>query len=88
MRDILTAGDNLSPPFPGAVLEHAKFLSLGKLEPGASTVPSTLKGLQIFFYVSEGEGEVSAGGKTEPIHKGSALLIPEGLGVHPAQYRR
>ncbi len=79
VRDILTAGDNLSPPYPGAVLEHAKFLSLGKLEPGASTVPSTLKGLQIFFYVSEGEGEVSGAGKTQPIHKGSALLVPEGL---------
>jgi hypothetical protein len=29
--------------------------------------------------VAEGEGEVSAGGKTEPIHKGSAMLMPEGL---------
>ena len=56
VRDILTAGDNFSPPYPGAVLEHAKFLSFGKLEPGARTVPSTLKGLQIFFYVSEGRG--------------------------------
>jgi mannose-6-phosphate isomerase-like protein (cupin superfamily) len=79
VRDILTPGDNLSPPYPGAVLEHAKFLSFGKLEAGGRTVPSTLKGLQVFFYVSEGEGEVSGGGKTEPIHKGSAILIPEGL---------
>jgi hypothetical protein len=84
VRDILTPGDNLSPPYPGAVLERAKFLSLGKLEPGAQTVPTTLKGLQVFFYVSSGEGEVSGGGKTEPIHKGSAVLIPEGL----AQYGR
>src|SRR5580692_7070675 len=79
VRDILTHGDNFSPTFPGAVLEHAKFLSYGKLEPGARTVPSTLKGLQVFFYVDGGEGEVSAGGKTELLHKGSALLIPEGL---------
>ena len=79
VRDILTPGDNLSPPFPGAVLEHAKFLSYARIEAGARTVPSTLKGLQIFFYVVEGEGEVSAGGKTEMIHKGSALLVPEGL---------
>src|SRR3984957_15154103 len=79
VRDILTPGDNLSPPFPGAVLEHAKFLSFGKLEAGARTVPSKLEGLQVFFYVSEGEGEVSGGGRTEPIHKGSAVLIPEGL---------
>jgi mannose-6-phosphate isomerase-like protein (cupin superfamily) len=79
VRDILTSGDNFSPPVPGAVLEHAKFLSYAKLEPEARTVPSTLKGLQIFFYVSEGEGEISGGGKTEPIHKGSAILMPEGL---------
>jgi mannose-6-phosphate isomerase-like protein (cupin superfamily) len=78
-RDILTPGDNLSPPFPGAVLEHAKFLSYAKLEAGGRTVPSTLKDLQIFFYVMEGEGEVSAGGKSESIHKGSAILMPEGL---------
>ena len=79
VRDILTPGNNLSPPLPGAVLEYARFLSYAKLEAGERTVPSTLKGLQIFFYVSDGEGEVSAAGKTEPIHKGSALLMPEGL---------
>src|SRR6202008_3975720 len=76
---ILTPGDNLSPPFPGAVLEHARFLSYATLEPGEVTVPSTLKGLQIFFYIEEGEGEVSGGGKTEAIHIGSAILMPEGI---------
>ena len=79
VRDILTPGDNLSPPFPGAVLEHARFLSYASLEPGELTIPSTLKDLQIFFYVEEGEGEVSAGGKTEGIHGGSAILMPEGI---------
>ena len=79
VRDILTPGDNLSPPIAGAVLEHAKFLSYGTLAPGAKTIPSTLKGEQIFFYVMEGQGEVSGNGKTEAIHKGSAVLIPEGL---------
>ena len=59
VRDILLPGDNLSPPFPGAVLEHAKYLSYGTLAAGARTVPSTLKGEQIFFYVMEGEGEIS-----------------------------
>src|ERR1700761_2153119 len=62
VRDILTPGDNLSPAFPGAVLERAKFLSYANLDPGAQTTPATLKDLQIFFYVMEGEGEVSAGG--------------------------
>jgi Cupin domain len=79
VRDILTPGDNLSPPFPGAVLEQAKFLSYGTLAAGERTVPSTLKGLQVFFYVNQGEGEISGGGKTEPIHKGNAILVPEGL---------
>jgi len=79
VRDILTPGDNLSPPFPGAVLEHAKFLSYANLDPGAQTVPTTLHGLQIFFYVMEGAGEVSGGGKTETVHKGSAILMPEGI---------
>jgi hypothetical protein len=79
VRDILTPGDNLSPAFPGAVLERAKFLSYANLDPGAQTTPATLKDLQIFFYVMEGEGEVSAGGKTEAIHKGSALLMPANL---------
>jgi hypothetical protein len=79
VRDILTPGDNLSPPFPGAVLEHARFLSYASLEPGDLTIPTKLQGLQIFFYVVEGEGEVSAGGKSEPVHKGSAILMPEGI---------
>ena len=34
VRDILTPGDNFSPPVPGAVLERAKFLSYAKLEAG------------------------------------------------------
>ena len=49
VRDILTPGDNLSPPFPGAVLEQAKFLSYGTLAAGERTVPSTLKGRADFF---------------------------------------
>jgi mannose-6-phosphate isomerase-like protein (cupin superfamily) len=79
VRDILTHGDNFTPPFPGAVLEYARFLSYGQLEPGAQTVPTTLQGLQLFFYISDGVGEVSAGGKTASLHHGSALLMPEGL---------
>jgi hypothetical protein len=79
VRNILSAGDNFSPAVPGAVLEHAKFLSYGSLEAGARTEPSTLQGIQVFFYVDSGEGEITAGGRTEALHKGSALLVPEGL---------
>jgi mannose-6-phosphate isomerase-like protein (cupin superfamily) len=79
VRDILTQGNNFRPPFPGAVLEHAKFLSYGQLEPGAQTTPTTLQGVQVFFYIEDGEGEVSAGGRTESLHHGNALLVPQGL---------
>lgn len=79
VRNILSSGDNLSPPFPGAVLEQAKFLSYATLEEGARTEPSTLKGIQIFFYVMQGQGEITAHGRTVPIHPGNAILMPEGL---------
>jgi len=79
VRDILTTGNNFSPPVPGAVLERAKFLSYARLEAGGRTVPSTLKDTQIFFYVMQGTGEFSADGKTEAVHKGNAILMPEGL---------
>jgi hypothetical protein len=79
VRDILLPGDNFSPTFPGHVLEHAKFLSYATLEPLGRTIPSKLEGLQIFFYVEDGEGEISAGTRTETIHKHNAILIPEGL---------
>jgi mannose-6-phosphate isomerase-like protein (cupin superfamily) len=79
VRDILTPGDNLSPPFPGAVLERAKFLSYGTLGTGERTVPTKLTGLQVFFYVEEGQGEITSAGKTTPIHPGNAILVPEGV---------
>jgi len=79
VRDILTPGDNLTPPTPGAVLEQAKYLSYATLGAGERTLPTTLKGEQLFLYVEQGEAEVSGGGKSAPLHKGSALLVPEGL---------
>ncbi len=41
LRDILTRGDNFNPPQPGAVLQAANFLALGRLAPGNSTTPYT-----------------------------------------------
>jgi mannose-6-phosphate isomerase-like protein (cupin superfamily) len=77
VRDILTPGDNLSPPFPGQVLERAKFLSYGTLGAGERTTPTTLQGMQLFLYVEEGTGEITGDGKTTPLHRGNAILIPE-----------
>src|SRR5882757_6579602 len=40
LRDILTRGDNLNPPDPGAVLQGANFLAFGRLQANDSTTPS------------------------------------------------
>ena len=78
VRDILTQGDNFSPPFPGAILQWAKFLSYSQLEPGAQTCPPHCMACKCLL-CRHGEGEVSARGRTAPLHNGSALLVPEGL---------
>ena len=79
LRDILTRGDNLSPPAKGAVLQSANFLAFGRLAAGASTLCSTLTGQQEVFYIMAGEGEVSTPGKTGALHKDIAILMPQGI---------
>ncbi len=76
LRDILTRGDNFNPPQPGAVLQAANFLALGRLAPGNSTTPSRLDHEQIVFYVASGTGEITAGGKTATLHKDIAVFVP------------
>ncbi len=46
LRDILTRGDNLNPPQPGAVLQGANFLAYGRLQPNDITTPPSLVGEQ------------------------------------------
>jgi mannose-6-phosphate isomerase-like protein (cupin superfamily) len=79
LRDILTRGDNLSPPAKGAVLQSANFVAFGRLPAGASTVLSTLAGTQEVFYVMAGKGEISTAGKTIPLHRDIAILMPQGI---------
>ena len=79
LRDILTRGDNFNPPQPGAVLQAANYLALGRLAPGYSTVPTRLDHEQNVFYIVGGTGEIEAGGKTAPIHKDIAIFIPADL---------
>lgn len=79
LRDILTRGDNLSPPAKGAVLQSANFLSYGRLPARAITVSSTLKGNQEVFYVVGGNGEITAGQKTAALHRDVAILMPENV---------
>jgi hypothetical protein len=79
LRDILTKGDNITPPRKGAVLQSANFVSYGRLAAGASTLPATLKHAQEIFYFLGGTGEISAGGKTFALHRDIAVMMPEGL---------
>lgn len=79
LRDILTRGDNYAPPQPGAVLQAANFVALGRLAAGNVTTPTTLNQEQNLFYIMSGTGEVTAGGKTAPLHKDVAVFIPANL---------
>lgn len=79
LRDILTKGNNEDPPQPGAVLQAANFLAYGRLQRHDSTTPEKLEGQQEIYYIQNGEGEISAGGKTADLHKDIAIFMPEGL---------
>ena len=79
LRDILTRGNNLTPPEPGAVLQATNFLAYGRLQPRDATPPITLEGQQQVFYVDGGAGKITAGGKTAALHKDIAVLMPAGL---------
>jgi mannose-6-phosphate isomerase-like protein (cupin superfamily) len=79
LRDILTRGDNFSPPERGAVFQRFNSLSHGILAAHNSTTPSKLEGQQEVFYILSGKGEVKAGGETAAIQKDFAILIPAAL---------
>ncbi len=79
LRDILTHGNNLTPPQPGAVLQATNFVSYGRLQPRDVTTSEKLEGQQEVYYVESGEGDITAGGKTSALHKDIAVLMPEGL---------
>ena len=64
LRDILTHGDNLSPPQPGAVLQATNFVAYGRLQPRDVTTSEKLDGQQELYYIDGGTGEITAGGKT------------------------
>jgi mannose-6-phosphate isomerase-like protein (cupin superfamily) len=79
LRDILTRGDNYSPPQPGAVLQAANYLAFGRLAAGNSSIPTSLQREQNVFYILGGNGELAAGGKTTALHKDIAIFIPADL---------
>jgi len=79
LRDILTHGDNMMPPQPGAVLQAVNFLAYGRLQPRDSTVSTKLEGRQEILYIDGGSGNITAGGKTAILHKDCAVFLPAGL---------
>jgi mannose-6-phosphate isomerase-like protein (cupin superfamily) len=79
LRDILTHGNNLTPPQPGAVLQATNFVSYGRLQPRDVTTPEKLEGQQELYYIDGGAGEITAGGKTSALHKDIAVFMPEGV---------
>ena len=79
LRDILTRGDNFSPPQPGAILEAANFVAYGRLAAHNSTVPTRLQHEQNVFYVVGGAGDITSQGKAAALHKDVAVFIPADL---------
>src|SRR5271155_157738 len=79
LRDILSHGDNLTPPQPGAVLQATNFVAYGRLQPRDVTTPEGLEDQQEIYYIDGGTGEITAGGKTSALHKDIAVFMPEGI---------
>ncbi len=61
------------------MLQSANFVAFGRLAAGASTMPSTLNGVQEVFYIMGGAGEVRTAGKTVALHRDIAVFMPQGL---------
>ncbi len=79
LRDILSHGNNLTPPQPGAVLQAANFVAYGRLQPNDITTSDKLEGQQELYYIDGGVGEITGSGKTAALHKDIAVFVPEGV---------
>ena len=78
-RDILTRGDGLNPPHPGAVFRFINSYAYATLAAGASTQPTRLDGQQEIYFVESGKGTVTAGGQTADLYRNVAVLMPANL---------
>ena len=79
-RFILThTEDPLNPPRKGAVLKFANRISRALLDVGCITSPTTLEREQEVFYFTEGEGEITGGGKKFKVRNGIIALVPADL---------
>lgn len=78
-RAYLTPGDPVNPPRPGAVLKYLKAYNHGSLDAGTYTRKTKHDREQVFFYITDGSGQVEAGGKKADIEEGTGVFIPAGL---------
>ena len=51
----------------------------GYLEPDVSTIPHINEGIQEVFFVVDGSGKLTAGGKDYPLREGDGILMPPGV---------
>lgn len=82
-RDMLTELDGNDPMKPsrrGAVLSNAVTVSYGLLEPKSSAhnTAADAKEVQHTFVVNSGTGTLTYGGKTAPLVKDMAFIVPPG----------
>lgn len=78
-RAILTPGDPLNPPRPGACLSICKRFSRGILEGFVQTTPTVLRGEQEIIYVVSGKGRIETGSERLELEEGVAALLPPGI---------
>jgi mannose-6-phosphate isomerase-like protein (cupin superfamily) len=78
-REILTRGDGMHPPHPGAVFRFLNSYSYATLAAGASTQPTRLDGQQEIYFVESGNGSMTAAGETANLYRNVALLMPANL---------
>ncbi|MFC1538195.1 cupin domain-containing protein [Candidatus Latescibacterota bacterium] len=80
-RDMFTQcnGDVTRPTDRGAVLKYLDRFTYCTLFAGDITEPTTLTDTQELFYITEGTGKVTGGGRSYDLYPGVAFMVPKGL---------
>jgi mannose-6-phosphate isomerase-like protein (cupin superfamily) len=76
---ILKPGDPFQPAEKGAVLRYLKTYGRAELAPGARTSEYRDAKEQVFLYIWNGAGTLTAGGASTILEKGMAVVIPAGM---------
>ncbi len=72
-------GDPVRPADRGSVLKYLDRFTYATLMEGDRTLPTTLTETQELFYIHEGRGTVTGGGKTYDLYPGVTFMVPKGL---------